>query len=84
MRNIVEEIFFCIIITNSVVFYCSITMAKRRIFGLYFFSGLSWAFGTSLKGVILIGRPGAGRKSAVRLAATYSSLRLINSGPGTV
>ncbi|XP_050496495.1 cytoplasmic dynein 2 heavy chain 1 [Bombus huntii] len=49
---------------------------------LHTVAGLSWAFGTSLRGVILIGRPGAGRKSAVRLAATYSSLRLINSGPG--
>ncbi|KZC10148.1 Cytoplasmic dynein 2 heavy chain 1 [Dufourea novaeangliae] len=45
-------------------------------------AGLCWAFGTSLRGVILIGRPGAGRKSAARLAATYSSLRLVDSGPG--
>nr|XP_033320776.1 cytoplasmic dynein 2 heavy chain 1 [Megalopta genalis] len=45
-------------------------------------AGLSWAFGTSLRGVILIGRPGAGRKSAVRLASIYSSLRLVDSGPG--
>ncbi|XP_031838829.2 dynein cytoplasmic heavy chain beethoven isoform X1 [Nomia melanderi] len=45
-------------------------------------AGLSWAFGTTLRGVILIGRPGAGRKSAVRLAATFSSLRLVDSGPG--
>ncbi|XP_078051355.1 cytoplasmic dynein 2 heavy chain 1-like, partial [Augochlora pura] len=45
-------------------------------------AGLSWAFGTSLRGVILIGRPGAGRKSAVRLASVFSSLRLVDSGPG--
>ncbi|XP_076621618.1 dynein cytoplasmic heavy chain beethoven [Colletes latitarsis] len=45
-------------------------------------AGLSWAFGTNLRGVILIGRPGAGRKSAVRLAATFSTLRLVDSGPG--
>ncbi|XP_076646917.1 dynein cytoplasmic heavy chain beethoven [Halictus rubicundus] len=45
-------------------------------------AGLSWAFGTSLRGVILIGRPGAGRKSAVKLAAIFSSLRLVDSGPG--
>ncbi|XP_076387639.1 dynein cytoplasmic heavy chain beethoven [Megachile rotundata] len=45
-------------------------------------AGLSWAFGTNLRGVILIGRPGAGRKSAVRLVANFSSLRLLDSGPG--
>ncbi|CAK9809936.1 Cytoplasmic dynein 2 heavy chain 1 [Anthophora quadrimaculata] len=49
---------------------------------LHTVAGLSWAFGTNLKGVILIGRPGAGRKSTVRLAATFSSLRLVDSGPG--
>ncbi|XP_043507557.1 cytoplasmic dynein 2 heavy chain 1 [Frieseomelitta varia] len=49
---------------------------------LHTVAGLSWTFGTNLRGVILIGRPGAGRKSAVRLAAMYSSLRLIDSGPG--
>ncbi|XP_017891098.1 cytoplasmic dynein 2 heavy chain 1 isoform X2 [Ceratina calcarata] len=45
-------------------------------------AGLSWALGTKLRGMILIGRPGAGRKSAVRLAAMFSSLRLVDSGPG--
>ncbi|XP_017764042.1 PREDICTED: cytoplasmic dynein 2 heavy chain 1 [Eufriesea mexicana] len=49
---------------------------------LHTVAGLSWAFGTNLRGVILIGRPGAGRKSAVRLTAMFSSLRLIESGPG--
>ncbi|XP_029051229.2 cytoplasmic dynein 2 heavy chain 1 [Osmia bicornis bicornis] len=49
---------------------------------LHTVAGLSWAFGTNLRGVILIGRPGAGRKSAVRLVANFSSLRLVDSGPG--
>jgi len=46
--------------------------------------GLSWAIGCNFHGMILIGRPGAGRRSAVKLVATFSSLRLIDSGPGTV
>ncbi|XP_076748967.1 dynein cytoplasmic heavy chain beethoven [Xylocopa sonorina] len=49
---------------------------------LHTVAGLCWAFGTSLRGVILMGRPGAGRKSAARLAAMISSLRLVDSGPG--
>ncbi|EFN76217.1 Cytoplasmic dynein 2 heavy chain 1 [Harpegnathos saltator] len=44
-------------------------------------AGLSWAVGCNFRGMILIGRPGAGRRSAVKLAATFSSLRLIDSGP---
>ncbi|KAG7196419.1 hypothetical protein KM043_000149 [Ampulex compressa] len=45
-------------------------------------AGINWAFGTNINGVILIGYPGAGRKSATRLAATFSSYRFIDSGPG--
>ncbi|KAL0104886.1 hypothetical protein PUN28_016497 [Cardiocondyla obscurior] len=44
-------------------------------------AGLSWAIGCNFRGIILIGRPGAGRRSAVKLVATFSSLRLIDSGP---
>nr|XP_012219219.1 PREDICTED: cytoplasmic dynein 2 heavy chain 1 [Linepithema humile] len=45
-------------------------------------AGLSWAIGCNFRGIILVGRPGAGRRSAVKLVATFSSLRLIDSGPG--
>ncbi|XP_024946848.1 cytoplasmic dynein 2 heavy chain 1 isoform X2 [Cephus cinctus] len=45
-------------------------------------AGVSWAMGSGQRGMVLVGRPGAGRKSAIRLAATMSSLRLIDSGPG--
>ncbi|KAI4495703.1 hypothetical protein M0802_008538 [Mischocyttarus mexicanus] len=45
-------------------------------------AGICWTLGTSIRGVILTGRPGAGRKSASKLAATFSSFRLIDSGPG--
>ncbi|KMQ91499.1 cytoplasmic dynein 2 heavy chain 1-like protein [Lasius niger] len=44
-------------------------------------AGLSWAVGCDFRGVILVGRPGAGRRTAVKLVATFSSLRLIESGP---
>ncbi|XP_018402903.1 PREDICTED: cytoplasmic dynein 2 heavy chain 1 [Cyphomyrmex costatus] len=44
-------------------------------------AGLSWAIGCDFRGMVLIGRPGSGRRSAVKLVATYSSLRLIDSGP---
>ncbi|XP_071561821.1 cytoplasmic dynein 2 heavy chain 1 [Temnothorax nylanderi] len=44
-------------------------------------AGLSWAIGCDYRGIILVGRPGAGRRSAVKLVATFSSLRLIDSGP---
>ncbi|XP_029665147.1 cytoplasmic dynein 2 heavy chain 1 [Formica exsecta] len=44
-------------------------------------AGLSWAVGCDFRGMILVGRPGAGRRSAVKLVATFSSLRLIDSGP---
>ncbi|KAL2743989.1 cytoplasmic dynein 2 heavy chain 1 [Vespula maculifrons] len=49
---------------------------------LQMIAGICWTFGTRLRGVILTGRPGAGRKSAARLAATFSSFRFIDSGPG--
>lgn len=45
-------------------------------------AGLCWAFGSGNHGILLTGRPGAGRKSATKLAATYSSLKFIDSGPG--
>ncbi|XP_014611048.1 PREDICTED: cytoplasmic dynein 2 heavy chain 1 [Polistes canadensis] len=45
-------------------------------------AGICWTFGTRLRGVILTGRPGSGRKSASKLAATFSSFRYIDSGPG--
>ncbi|XP_043268031.1 cytoplasmic dynein 2 heavy chain 1 [Venturia canescens] len=45
-------------------------------------SGLSWALGSGSRGVILTGRPGAGRKTATKLVASASSLRLIDAGPG--
>ncbi|KAK0158915.1 hypothetical protein PV328_009853 [Microctonus aethiopoides] len=44
-------------------------------------AGLSWAMGCGRRGIILIGRPGSGRKSATKLAASYSSWRLIDSAP---
>ncbi|XP_020293197.1 cytoplasmic dynein 2 heavy chain 1 [Pseudomyrmex gracilis] len=44
-------------------------------------AGLNWAIGCDFRGIILIGRPGAGRRSAVKLVATFSSFRLIDSGP---
>lgn len=37
--------------------------------------------GCGRRGIILIGRPGSGRKSATKLAASYSSWRLIDSAP---
>ncbi|KAF7991046.1 hypothetical protein HCN44_000861 [Aphidius gifuensis] len=45
-------------------------------------AGLCWAFGSDNHGIILAGRPGAGRKTATKLAAAYSSLRFIDSAPG--
>ncbi|XP_015119188.1 cytoplasmic dynein 2 heavy chain 1 [Diachasma alloeum] len=45
-------------------------------------AGICWAFGSGHRGVVLTGRPGAGRKSAAKLAASFSSLRLIDAGPG--
>ncbi|KAL6266424.1 hypothetical protein P5V15_003274 [Pogonomyrmex californicus] len=42
---------------------------------------LNWAIGCDFRGIILVGRPGAGRRSAVKLVTTFSSLRLIDSGP---
>ncbi|XP_063978818.1 cytoplasmic dynein 2 heavy chain 1 [Diachasmimorpha longicaudata] len=45
-------------------------------------AGICWAFGSGHRGVVLTGRPGAGRKSAVKLAASFSSSRLIDAGPG--
>ncbi|KAL2712648.1 cytoplasmic dynein 2 heavy chain 1 [Vespula squamosa] len=52
------------------------------LFEFTMIEGICWTFGTRLRGVILTGRPGAGRKSAARLAATFSSFRFIDSGPG--
>ncbi|XP_066585667.1 cytoplasmic dynein 2 heavy chain 1 [Prorops nasuta] len=45
-------------------------------------SALSWTLGRNVGGTILAGRPGSGRRSAVRLVASLSSLRLIESGSG--
>ncbi|XP_011311295.1 cytoplasmic dynein 2 heavy chain 1 [Fopius arisanus] len=44
--------------------------------------GICWAFGSGHRGVVLTGRPGAGRRSAAKLAASYTSLRLIDAAPG--
>ncbi|XP_047369553.1 cytoplasmic dynein 2 heavy chain 1 isoform X1 [Vespa velutina] len=49
---------------------------------LQMIAGICWTFGTRLRGIILTGRPGAGRKSAARLAANFSSFRFVDSGPG--
>ena len=45
-------------------------------------AGISWALGNEQRGIILLGRPGAGRKSAVRLVSTYSSMHMVSFGPG--
>ncbi|XP_046488904.1 cytoplasmic dynein 2 heavy chain 1 [Neodiprion pinetum] len=48
-------------------------------------AGVSWALGKDQKGqggLVLIGRPGAGRRTAVRLAAMLSSFNLINAASG--
>ena len=45
-------------------------------------AGISWVIGNKQRGIILIGRPGAGRKSAVRLVSTYSSLHTVSFAPG--
>ncbi|XP_023246189.1 cytoplasmic dynein 2 heavy chain 1 [Copidosoma floridanum] len=45
-------------------------------------AGISWNLGCEQRGVLLRGRPGAGRKTAVKLVAVASSLRLVDSGPG--
>lgn len=45
-------------------------------------TSLCWCFGTDIRGIVLTGRPGSGRKSSIRLAAAFSNKRLIESGPG--
>lgn len=45
-------------------------------------ASISWALGIEQRGIVLIGRPGAGRKSAVRLISTYSSMNIVSFGPG--
>lgn len=45
-------------------------------------AGISWALGNEQRGIILLGRPGAGRKSAVKLVSTYSSMHVVSFGPG--
>lgn len=43
---------------------------------------VGWILGSGLRGVALVGRPGAGRKSALRITSIVSSIRLMDSGPG--
>ncbi|CAD6239204.1 GSCOCG00008639001-RA-CDS, partial [Cotesia congregata] len=45
-------------------------------------AGISWAFGAGFQGIVMAGRPGSGRRTATKLIASVSSLRLIDSGPG--
>ncbi|XP_023289902.1 cytoplasmic dynein 2 heavy chain 1 [Orussus abietinus] len=45
-------------------------------------AGICWALGCGQRGVVLTGRAGAGRKSAAKLAATLTSLRVVESAPG--
>ncbi|KAJ8675957.1 hypothetical protein QAD02_011743, partial [Eretmocerus hayati] len=45
-------------------------------------AGISWGLGCEQRGILLPGRSGAGRKSATKIVSVYSSLRLIDSGPG--
>lgn len=46
-------------------------------------AGISWGLGCEQRGVLLTGRPGAGRKSATKIVSVVSSHKLIDSAPGT-
>ncbi|XP_051159645.1 cytoplasmic dynein 2 heavy chain 1 [Leptopilina boulardi] len=45
-------------------------------------AGISWVLGNEQRGIVLIGKPGAGRKSSVRLVSTYLSMNVVSFGPG--
>lgn len=42
---------------------------------------ISWVLGIEQRGIVLIGRPGAGRKAAVRLVSTHLSMNVVSCGP---
>lgn len=46
------------------------------------FKGVSWALGCENRGIVLSGRPGAGRKTATKIVSMICSVNLIDSGPG--
>uniref|UniRef100_A0ABD2XKY5 Dynein heavy chain, cytoplasmic n=1 Tax=Trichogramma kaykai TaxID=54128 RepID=A0ABD2XKY5_9HYME len=43
---------------------------------------ISWMWGCERRGILLSGRPGAGRKWAVKVVSVISNVKLISSGPG--
>ncbi|XP_011502016.1 PREDICTED: cytoplasmic dynein 2 heavy chain 1 [Ceratosolen solmsi marchali] len=45
-------------------------------------AGISWGLGCQRRGLLLTGRPGAGRRWATKIISVISSLRIIDSGPG--